>query len=48
MTINKVRDSQNPDQQSIERAKEFVREFRKRLVETKTDKTLIRHINQHL
>jgi len=46
--IYRVLDTQSPDQSLIERAKKFVSELRSRLVDTKTDKMLIRQINQHL
>ena len=46
--INHIVEGWQPDSISLQRAKSFVLELRKRLVETKTDKMLIRHINQHL
>ena len=48
LVVNKIAENFEVDSQSVQRAKDFVGEFRRRLVETKTDKMLIRFINQHL
>jgi hypothetical protein len=46
--INALSENKSLDSAQLQRARDFTAELRKRLVETKTDKMLIRHINQHL
>jgi hypothetical protein len=46
--INRINDNHVLSDLEVTRAKDFVSQLRERLVQTKTDKMLIRLINQHL